>query len=100
MANEDKEMYKRHEVMDMFNKNINEEIGEWEDINEKMPKCKGRGCKVKVKLSTLTETFAYYYVDMKEWIAKYGKKPCYFWDCHTKEPLFNVTHWKILNPKE
>ena len=67
----------------------------WKEV-ENLPKCERIGCKVKVKLNDLTEKFAYFYPDMMIWISDYGKQPSYFWDCQTKEPLFNVTHWNYL----
>jgi hypothetical protein len=93
---------KRHEVMDLFHGKETTPIGEWtkfdENYNSTLPV--GKSCKVKVKLSDETETFVYYYDDKCSWIVYYGQKPSYFWDCVTKEPLFNVTHWKMLENVE
>jgi len=96
---------KRHEVMDLFWARYSEEVeGHWNEIDKNyqntFPKITGKGAKVKVKLSDDAETFAYYYPDQAIWISSYGFKPSYFWDCISKEPLFNVTHWKYLKEPE
>ncbi len=68
----------------------------WNKIEDGLPVIKSKGAKVKVRLSDQTELFAYFYPDKCQWIENYGKKPSYFWNCSTKEPLFNVTHWRTL----
>lgn len=65
----------------------------WNDITN-LPTEKS--CRVRVKLDDNRETLAYFYADKMDWIEIYGKKPCYFWDCNTKRPLFNVTRWNHI----
>lgn len=67
----------------------------WNDIDKSLPET-DLGIKVKVKLNDNRECFAFFYPDKMSWIAFYGEKPAYFWNSKTKEPLFNVTHWKYL----
>ena len=87
---------KRHQFMDLVWGNINEEIGEWKNIEDGLPQIESKGSKVKVRSSNDSETFAYFYPDMCAWIKGSGGNPCYFWDCLTKYPLNHVTHWKAL----
>jgi len=56
--------------------------------------------KVKVKQENGAERYAYFYRDFGGFIQHYIKKSSYFWDCKTREPLFNVTHFKYLKEKE
>ncbi len=95
---------KRHQVMDLFHCNQTEPIGEWNKIDyeylSNLPQPESRGCKVKVKLSDLSETFAYFYKDKCQWIESYGGKPSYFWECSSKEPLNDVIEWKKLKEVE
>ena len=87
--------------MDLFHSHEEEMIGEWNEIKENYSNSlpNRKSCKLKVRLSNKLETFAYFYEDKCQWIGFYGQKPCYFWDCKTKEPLHNVTHWKSLREK-
>ncbi len=95
MGEEDREM-KRHQVMDLFWGSSSEEIGEWNHIKDSLPQPKSNGMKVKVKLDDGTQKYAYFYKDKALWIEKYGMKPSYFWDCRTKDPIFNVEEWKEI----
>jgi hypothetical protein len=95
---------KRHQVMDLYHANETEEFGEWHELDYNYknthPQPSGRGCKVKVKTSH-NEYFAYYYEDKCQWLEDFRCKPCYFWNCKTKEPIENVTHWKeVREPNE
>ncbi len=84
---------KRHLVMDLYYGNKTEVVdGPWNDV-EKLPDCSK--CKVKVKLINKSERFAYFYLDKAHFILPLGVLS-YFWDCQTKEPLENVTHWKYI----
>lgn len=87
---------KRHQVMDLFWGNQAEEIGKWKNVAEELPKPPRIGCKIKVRLSDGRETYAYFYKDKCRWIETHGQKPAYFWECRSKEPLFNVVEWKEL----
>lgn len=83
--------------MDLFYAHLTEEEpGPWNEIENGLPNIDSKGCKVIVKLSDMSETFAYFYPDKASWGAQYGIKPAFFWSCITREPLFNVTHWKKL----
>ena len=95
---------KRHQVMDLFCGNLTEEFGEWIQLDlDKIhthPQISSKGCKVKIKSANGEEKFAYYYPDKAIGFSKYGITPSYFWDCKTKDQLFNVTHWKNLKEKQ
>ncbi len=72
---------------------------EWTKITDyetPLPKSSERSCKVKVKLENGSETNAYFHSDKMQWIGFYGQKPCYFWDCNTQKPLFDVKEWRYL----
>lgn len=87
---------KRHLVMDLyFGDQIEEAHEEWREGNPNIDKCK-----VKVKLSEGGECFAYFYSDMASFCAKIGIKPSYYWHSNTHEPLYDVTHYKILKKVE
>ncbi len=83
---------KRHLVMDLYHGNQTEPVeGSWNEANKVLPDCKS--CKVKVKNADGNELFAYFYQDGA---AKFYNPPCKFWDCSSKQPLNNISHWKAL----
>lgn len=63
----------------------------WVDVNERLPKY---NAVIRVRTSKSEEKKSLFYTDKMLWIAFYGKKPSYFWDYYSHEPLHNVTHWK------
>lgn len=77
---------------------MREPIGDWNDVTEKLPEKKATI--VWVKLTDQSERYAFYYQDKMRWIEYYGQTPSYFWDYNSKQPLFNVTHWKGLLKKD
>jgi len=88
---------KRHQVMDLFHGSRNEPIeGPWNEFDKNHPQ--GRSEKVRVKLSDDSELSAYYYADKAQGLAQHIQacNPAYFWNCNTKEPLYNVIAWKYL----
>jgi hypothetical protein len=88
---------KRHQVMDLFWCNVTQVVdGDWNKVENGLPICKSKGCKVWVKLEDNSECFAYFYDDMASFVRNSGIKPSYFWDCRSKEPLYNVKEWKAL----
>jgi len=84
---------KRHLVMDLHHGNQIKEVGDWKSVDT-LPNIKS--CKVKVKMNDDSETFAYFYLDAAVWVQKYGIKSCHFWDCKTKEQIFDVKEWKMV----
>ncbi len=70
--------------MDLFHGYKTQEDGPWIEIKDKH--YPDKRTKVKVKLANDNETFAYYYDDLST----------HFWECTTRDPLSNVTHWKAL----
>ena len=86
---------RRHLIMDLFHGQQTEEVeSDWIKVEDALPT--DESCKVKAKLSTGNEVFAYFYLDQASRFSKYGIKPCHFWHSSTHESLFNVTHWKNL----
>ena len=79
--------------MDLYHGQDNEIIGEWESV-KKLPDISC--CKLKVKLTDDSEIFTYFYSDKAIWVQKYGIKPSYFWECKSKEPIYNVKEWKMM----
>jgi hypothetical protein len=91
---------KRHLVMDLFCSHLREPVeGDWNKIEDGLPKTKCTGTKVIVKLKDDSETYAYFYKD-KGLCAEYVENLSYFWDCTTKENLPNVVAWKYLKDAE
>ncbi len=90
---------KRHLVMDLIHGKKTEEDGDWIPFINANQLHNARD-KVKVKLSNGNNVFAYFYRDKGGFINDYTQDTSYFWDCQTKEPLFNVTHFKYLKEKE
>ena len=85
---------KRCEVSDLFFGDMKEPLnGIWHEFSN--PDALIAHRKVKVKTPN-KETFAYFYPDKAAWIVKFGQKTSYFWDCSTREPLHDVTHWMEL----
>lgn len=66
---------------------------EWIDIKDHLPT---KDWKYKVKTDQDEELYCYFYLDSISWIAFYGLKTCHWWNCRTKEAVYNVTHWKGL----
>jgi len=82
---------KRHQVMDLFFGDMTETIDEeWKTGIPDTDRCK-----VKVKLSNGNEKFAYFYADKARINAMIGES-AHFWHSQTHEPLYNVTHYKML----
>lgn len=80
---------RRHEIMDLFFGDCNEQVGDWHKIEDGLPQVKSKGTKVRVRLSNQIELFAYFYEDK-----------CKFWDSSSKQLLFNVTHWRAVKEPE
>ena len=87
---------KRHLVMDLFHGKKTEDDGDWIPFINPNQLEKNKD-KVKVKLSNGIECFAYFYRD-KSPILGYAAES--FWECSTRAPLTNVTHFKYLKEKE
>jgi len=83
--------------MDLFFANHTElEEGDWKDVKHSP---KHLYCKVMAKLKDGSMVCAYFYTDAASWIMRYGAKSCSYWHSQTHEPLFDVTHWKLLMEK-
>lgn len=78
--------------MDLYHSKETEPVdGPWHEVDKELPSF--TSCKVKVKTSDDNEVFAYFYMDGA---AHLFHPSCKFWDCISKEPINNVTHWKYL----
>lgn len=63
----------------------------WIEVSDELPQVKAGRYMVKTSLDE--EFVCYFYNDKMQWIAFYGKRPCYWWNAKSHEPVFNVTHW-------
>ncbi len=85
-------MFKRFLVLDLYHPEYKDEIKEWVDVSEEMPK-EESGI-YKVMLNDGDQTIAYYCRDQcYHLMSIYKDKPSYWWHKEEKVPLYNVTHW-------
>lgn len=73
-------------------------MSEWKHFEDNPPSSFSGIYQVKLDDDSIKK--AYFYQDRIQWIAFYGQKPSYWWDYRTKEPLFNVTHWRIFSKND
>ncbi len=85
-------MFKRFLVLDLFHPEYTDEIKEWVDVKEEMPK-EDSGI-YRILLDNGDKTTAYYCRDQcYPMMAQFKEKSSCWWDKEDKVPLYNVTHW-------
>ena len=87
-------MFKRFQVLDLFDEHESKDCGEWVDTTKELP---GDDGIYWVRLSDGEEQRAYYCKDQCERMMKYvDAKPSCWWCKKKCIPIYNVTHWMPL----
>jgi hypothetical protein len=85
-------MFKRFQVMDLFDEGENLDVKEWRDAKKELPE-KDQAI-YKVRLENGNEKKAYFCQDKCYPLCQYIKvNPSYWWDRIEKVPLDDVVYW-------
>ena len=66
-------------------------MSNWVKISDEIPDVFAEAFMIKNEKEEILK--AYFYSDKMQWIAFYGKKPTYWWNARTHEPIYNATEW-------